>query len=138
MEGRHVRLLGALAIMLLLSMATGCYIFVAFHYGHVWSLLFISLFLVFSFLVPAACLGYDDPNQVNLPQGLSYESYLNRRDVGYAMALVCYAITFVIPTAAWWRSDGLSPSMGAVLVAYVGNTCCGIAFEVGAKLYIWP
>ena len=138
MQGRHVRLLGILGMLLLLSAATGCYIFVAFHYAHLWSLIFVGTFMVSAFLSPAICFGFNASDEVHVPDNMSIERYLNCRDVGYALGLILYLQTYVVPAAAWWRSDGLSPSMGAVMVTYGGNLCCALGFELWARLFIWP
>lgn len=137
MEGRHVRLLGSLAMLLLLAIATGCYVFVIFHYAHIWSLLYVFAFMVAAFLCPAMCWGFDPVDEVRIPNGMSTESYMNRREIGFALGLVFYVQTYVIPAASWYRSDGLSPSMGAVMVTYGGNTCCALAFMGFAKLFTW-
>ena len=137
MEGRQLRMLGTLAIMLLLAGSAGCYVFVTMHYGHVWSLLYVWAFLAAAFLAPALCWGFDAADEVRLPNHMSMDSYLNRREIGFALGLVFYAVTYVVPVAAWYRSDGMGPSMGAVIVTYAGNTCCGMAFELFAKLFTW-
>lgn len=132
-----MQLLSILAILLLLTCATSCYIFVIFHYAHIWSLLFVFAFMTAALFSPAACWGFDAVSEVRLPKDMSMDSYLTRREIGFALALVFYCITYVIPAAAWFRSDGLSPSMGAVIVMYAGNACCGLAFEVFVKVFTW-
>jgi len=137
MEGRHSRMLGIMAMLGLLSAAFSAYTFVMFHYAHIWTLLLVCTLLFSSFMCPAICWGYDDSTALFRPDTISEESYLNRRDVGYGLGLVLYAQTYIIPAAAWYRSDGLSPSMGAVITTYFGNLCCALAFEIWARLFIW-
>jgi hypothetical protein len=138
MQGRHVRLLGVLVMLLLLSVAAGAYIFVIFHYAHLWSLIYVFAFMCSAFLSPAICWGFNASDEINMPENMSQERFLNCRDTGYALGLILYLQTYVIPAAAWWRSDGLAPSMGAVMVTYAGNLCCALAFELWARLFIWP
>jgi hypothetical protein len=137
MEGRQIRLGGVIVMIWFLSATIACYTYVIFHYAHFWTLMLNCAFLTAAFLCPAVCYGYDTGDSLHVPDHLSQERYLNMRDVGYGLALILYAQCYIIPAAAWYRSDGVAPSMGTVLVVYGGNLCCGLAFEVWARLFIW-
>ena len=138
MEGRQIRLLGAMGMLLLISLCVGCYAYVMAHYAHFWTLIVNCTLLLSAFFAPAICYGYNAGDALTIPDHMTPERFMKMRDLGYGLALILYAACYIIPPAAWFASNGLGPSMGAVIVIDAGNLCCGLAFIVFARLYIWP
>lgn len=138
MEGRQRRLLGAMGMLGLFSATMGCYIYVIVHWAHFWTLMLNCTFLMTGFFAMAACYGYDSIDTLQVPAHMTEERFRNMRDIGYGTALILYVLCYVVPAAAWYHSDGALPTMGAVIVTYVGNLTSGLAFIVFARLYIWP
>ena len=138
MEGRHVKMLGIFTMLCFLSFGVGCYLFVAFHYHHVWSLFFIGGFLMAMFISPALCFGYNQEDYVFLMRsgGMDEQSFLNCRDLGYVASILFFVLKFVIPTSAWYGSDGLNPPIQGTLITFSANTWMVFAYILWLRIFI--
>jgi hypothetical protein len=138
MKGRHIKLAGIFLMLFFLCFASGLFIYVMVHHKHMWSLFVNAGFLFLGFMSPACCFGYnmEDPGMIIHGGSMTEQSYLNWRDVGYMFGLVFYLLTYVIPTVAWARSDGLNPGVWTTVIIYVGNACFGYAFVLWFVIFI--
>lgn len=133
MKGRHLKLIGILAMLLCVCFAGGLYLYVAFHYRHMWSLLVNTGLLLLAFFTPAIAYGYNNEDPVFMNTGnMSLNGFLNCRDFCYVLALVFFTLTYVMPTVAW--SYGLN-MFGTVFV-YFGNTLLGYAFVLWWVIFL--
>lgn len=130
MQPRHQKLLGIFAMLFSLLWGGGMYLYVIFHYHHVWSILVVAGLLFFAFVTPSVCFGYnmEDP-QFFLHEGhMSEQCFLNWRDGGYVVAALLYLLTFVIPVIPWYRSDGESLVCGGVMMTHWANVWVALAY----------
>ncbi len=140
METRHTKMIGYFLAFFLVTLWMGFYLFVSFHYGHILSFFIIVPLQILAVLLPGVlCDGYDmrDPNSIiSGTAHTSVDSYLTCRDTGYAMSMMMYLITYVIPTTIWYGSRGVSLTYGAVLIIYIANTCLAIAAVIGYTILV--
>jgi hypothetical protein len=138
MKGRRLKLVGILAMLVLLCFAFGLYLFVMVHHTHLWSL-FVNVGLLFlAFLCPACCFGYnmEDPALILHSSSMTEQSYLNWRDAGYATGFILYVLSYIIPAIAFVKTDGRNPNMWATMLIYTGNACFGYAFALWFIIFI--
>lgn len=129
---------GIAAFLVALCAGVGCYLFLAFHFGHVWSLFFVAGFLFVAFLAPALCFGYDPHEEyMFMNVQMSEQSFMNCRDLGYIAAVIFFLLTYVMFTVAWYASDGLNPPMQGAMVGYAGNTCIIGGYLLWLRIFIF-
>ena len=117
----------------------GLYLYTIFHYYHVWSILVVCALLFFSFITPAICFGYnlEDP-QFFLDEGhMSEQCFLNWRDGGYAIALLLYLLTYIVPIVPWYMSDGTRLVAGGVMMVHWANTWAAVAYIVFLRIIVF-
>jgi hypothetical protein len=137
LSARHKRLIGVIISLFVLTFGLGLYIFVLIHEHHVWSILMNCLLLFFMVITPACCYGYNinDDVQFLIRDGITDEqTFLNCRDMGYGISIVLYTLTFVLPTVAWYASNGRSPTWIGASLLYFGNTCIMSSFSGFIKI----
>lgn len=135
---RRLRL-GAMFLMLLcLCVSVGMYLFVAVHFRHVWSLFVVAGLLFAGFLSPQICYGYDHSDSYSVPRGVtvSLDTFLMCRDLGHLTGVVFYLLTYVIPTVAWYTSDGRSPNLYGTLIIYVSNAIIAAGYALGYRVFV--
>lgn len=139
LEGRHLKLGAIFAMMSLLSTAVGLYLWVAFHHGHVWSLILVSTLHFAALFSPAFCFGYntEDPQFLLSGGGMDEQTFLNCRDLGWIGTVVFFLLSFVVPASAWYASDGTAPPMMGVVCEYVGNACMGWAYVLWLRIFVF-
>jgi hypothetical protein len=139
MKGRHLKLAGIFAMLLSLCFAFGLHIYVIVHYKHTWSVILVFTLVILAFFVPACCKGYhtDEPEWIVHNTSMTVDAYLNWRDVGFMTAFVLYVLTFLMPIVAWGKSDGVNPSVWAVVMMHVGNACFGYAYALLITLFMF-
>lgn len=135
MEPRHAKMLLIFAMIILATIASGCYIFVIAHYGHVWSLILIAICHFVAIVAPSICYGYENEQEMIMHNSgsLTEESFKNLRDLGYLVAVMAMLLSFIFPIVAWYSG---SIPLGAVLVIFTGNTCFIWAFQCWLKSFI--
>ena len=136
MQPRHLKLLLSFALLFSLCVSGGLYLFVAFHYGHVWSLFFIVMTHFCMLIAPAICFGYDDPADFK-PSHMSDDTHRNQRDMGYVAAGIFYLLSYVPTTVAWYATDTLRPPMGGVVCVYIGNFACLTAYVLWLRQFVF-
>lgn len=136
--GRRLKLGALFAMLLCLCLGTGMYLFVALHFGHVWSLLIITGLLFMAFIIPATCFGYDneDPYLLMSNATVSAETFMHCRDLGYVAAIVFFLLTYVIPTVAWYSSRGHSPDLYGAIVIFLANGVMACAYVLWYAIFV--
>lgn len=131
---RHVKLVIFFSILFFLSLSAGLYLYVAFHFAHVWSLFFVCMCHFCMLIAPAVCLGYDDP-ELYRPSNMSEETFRNNRDMGNVAAVVFYLLSYVPTTVAWYGTDGIRPPFEGVVCVYVANAACFTGYVLWRKQF---
>lgn len=138
MQPRHVKLIGIFTTLTCLVLCVLLYLFVGFHYHHVWSLFCNAVLLVAVLLTPAVCFGYrtDDPIFILKDVGMTEDTYRNWRDCGFVTSAVFFLLTYLMPVVAWYATDGMAVSYIGVLIIYVANTCYAAAYVGWFKIFV--
>lgn len=136
MEGRHARMLGSAAFLLAACVGFGCYMFVVFHFHHVWAVMCVLTLLFCAIVAPALCFGYDmeTPYYMMQEMRMSEQTFLNCRDLGWLAAGVLVLLTYVTFAAAWY---GESLVLAGALVGFGGNACMTCAFMGWLRVFIF-
>jgi len=134
---REIKLISIFIFLILICAGAGLYLFVAFHYGHLWTLFLNSALLFTAFVSPAICYGYSGANEALLLHNtnMSEHSFLNCRDLGYVFAATLFLLTFVFPIVAWYSSETVS--MGVVLVEFLANVAFSWAYVLWIRIFIY-
>ncbi len=134
---RHKRLIYTLASLFCLTWFIGLYIFIIVHEHHIWSIL-VNAFLVFLMVItPACCYGYNvNDETVFLSNNLDENTILNYRDIGYALSILFYFLTYVMPGVAWYSSSGKNPTWIGTVIMYYANCLFMIAFIGFVKIKV--
>lgn len=137
MKGRHLKLAGIFAMLISLCFAFGLDLYVIVHHKHTWSVVLVWTLMIVAFFVPACCKGYytDDPSWIVHNTGMTVDTYMNWRDVGFMTAFVLYLLAFVMPVVAWARSDGVNPAVWTVVIMHVANACFGYAYGLMMTMF---
>jgi hypothetical protein len=138
MHARHAKMIGIFLMLMSLLFCVASYLFVAFHYHHVWSLFCNAAFLFAVLVTPAVCFGYNsnDPVFILKDTAMTEETYRNWRDCGFVTAAVLYLVTFLLPVVAWFATNGRALTMGGVIIVYFANVCYSIAYMAWYKIFI--
>jgi hypothetical protein len=139
MQSRHVKLLGIFAMMLCMFLGAAHYLYVVFHYGHVWSLCLVIFFLVCMLCAPAVCFGYNaTPFEMqSMESSMSSADYGNWRDTGYIVGVCFYLLTYAPTFAAFYGSWGSRPPVWGVIDVYTGNFYMGLAFVAWLRIFVF-
>lgn len=138
MHARHAKMIGIFSMLMSLLLCIGSYLFVAFHYHHVWSLFCNAFFLFAVLITPAVCFGYrtDDPVFILKDVNMSQDDYRNWRDCGFVTAAVFFLVTYLMPVVAWYATKGKSLPMGGVIIIFFANAFYAIAYMGWYKIFI--
>lgn len=134
---RHKKMAGIFAMLIFILVGIGACLTVVFYFKHLWSILFVLVFLFLGFMTPNICFGYDTTQDMDHNRGtLDVTTYKNCRDLSYVLAGVFALLTYIVPTIAWLVSDGTSPTITGTCVIFVGNTSFIWAFIIWLRIFM--
>lgn len=131
--------LGAIFAMLFsICLGMGMYLFVAVHFRHIWSLLVIGGLLFAAFVSPAICFGYsnEDPYHLMSTASVSEQTFMHCRDLGFIASFVFFLLTYVIPSVAWYSSNGHSPNIYGTILIFVANSIMAFAYIIWYTIFV--
>jgi hypothetical protein len=138
MEGRRLAFIGRLVTVLFVTLSISLYLFVMVHFGFNWTLLLIFVMLFLAALLPGCNAGYGREDAALLvPDGTSYEDFLNGRDCWRLVGGFFYLFCYVIPIILWVHYDGTYPPTWGVHVTFWANCFAGLAFVTWYRLQVY-
>lgn len=138
MQPRHTRLLAITITLTSLITCIACYLFVAFHYHHIWSLFCNVAFFFALIITPNICLGYrtDDPIFILKDLDMTEDTYRNWRDCSFITSGCFYLLTYLMPVVPWYATDGVALRFTGVLIVYWANLAFGVAYIGFIKVFV--